>query len=529
MVLGTSNSLKLYPEQPGPNMERKQIYTSNEGRESQYKQTKSLPMFKRGSVDPRKAVVNQEHNGKKVLLVSGQEVDLSRVFQIIPNYLHLTKRFGIIAASQLPLHYLLAFKSPHSPISILTRLSHEQLNPYHRALGRIILLFLSLHASFYLNFYIQKSLLRKRIQDPDVLLGLLAFTTFITLTTTALAKVRQRNYFLFFTLHVLLSISLLPTLYFHVSHLRIYILESVAIYLLLILQRNISQKTLKNATLNPIPGTSNLISITIPLPPSLQSQKRKSFHPAQHIYLSLPTPLSSPQEKLRLNPFTVANLPHKDKHIRLVLRALNGTTNILSTLASKHETATTDLLIEGPYGAAANFPNLMGFDKILLVAGGVGATFTMPLYRDLVDRGIGAGRMRFVWVVREVEDARWGVEYLTEGCEVYCTGRQSKKGRKLQDEDDDEGIELQERTGLMEGEVDDSETDLGLPPHISLHRGRPDFSLTIGEIFAEEPAPRKLAVLVCGPAGMATALRSEVGRRVGKGVEVFWHNEEFGW
>ncbi|KAL9007584.1 MAG: hypothetical protein Q9173_007177, partial [Seirophora scorigena] len=149
------------------------------------------------------------------------------------DYLHLTKRFGIIAASQLPLHYLLAVKSSYSPISLLTRLSHEELNPYHRALGRILLLLLSLHASFYLNFYVQKSLLLKRLRDADVILGLLAITSLLVLGTTALAWIRRKNYLLFFIVHVTLSISLLPTLYFHVSHLRPYILESALVYTLL--------------------------------------------------------------------------------------------------------------------------------------------------------------------------------------------------------------------------------------------------------------------------------------------------------
>ncbi|KAI4117611.1 MAG: hypothetical protein LQ341_007657, partial [Variospora aurantia] len=174
------------------------------------------------------------------------------------DYLHLTKRFGIIAASQLPLHYLLALKSSYSPISLLTRLSHEELNPYHRALGRILLIFLSLHASFYLNFYVQKSLLLKRIRDADVILGLLAITSLLILGTTALARIRRKNYLLFFTVHVALSISLLPILYFHVSHLRPYILESALIYALLILQRNVSQTSTPSATLARVPGTKNL-------------------------------------------------------------------------------------------------------------------------------------------------------------------------------------------------------------------------------------------------------------------------------
>ncbi|KAL8719533.1 MAG: hypothetical protein Q9225_003476 [Loekoesia sp. 1 TL-2023] len=448
------------------------------------------------------------------------------------HYLHLTKRFGIIAASQLPFHYLLAFKSSYSPIHYLTSLSHEELNPYHRALGRILLLFFSLHASFYLNFYIQKSLLLKRIQDKDVILGLLAITSFLILGTTALARIREKNYRLFFTIHVTLSISVLPTLYFHVSHLRIYILESVAIYILLILQRNISQSRIDNANTSHLPGTSNLISIVIPLSPSLL--RRKSFHPGQHIYLSLPTPLTSPQEKLRLNPFTVANLPHKDGNIHLVLRGLNGTTSILSNLASN---STTSLLIEGPYGAAANFPNFSDFDKILFVAGGVGATFTIPIFRDLVDRGFDLERIRFVWAVKSVEDARWGLDYLKEGCAIYCTGDQRRTQKLPQTSDEDEAIELQERAGLID-EVDglsDGADDKSpsLPPHITLHQARPNFSLIVNEIFAPDQEtgspPAKVAVLVCGPAGMGVALRREVGGWVKRGKEVWWHNEEFGW
>ncbi len=43
----------------------------------------------------------------------------------------------------------------------------------------------------------------------------------------------------------------------------------------------------------------------------------------------------------------------------------------------------------------------------------------------------------------------------------------------------------------------------------------------------------RVAVLVCGPTGMGTALRREVGRWVRRGGpgrwDVFWHDEEFGW
>ncbi|KAL8714255.1 MAG: hypothetical protein Q9220_001984 [cf. Caloplaca sp. 1 TL-2023] len=458
------------------------------------------------------------------------------------DYLHLTKRFGIIGASQLPLHYLLAVKTSWSPISYLTKLSHEELNPYHRALGRILILFFSLHASFYLNFYIQKSLLSTRIRDRDVILGLSAITSFLILGTTALAKIRTRNYFLFFVIHVTLSLSVLPILYFHVSHLRIYILESAVVYALLIIQRNVSQTEIPNAAISKDASSSNILSITLPLTKSLSN---RTFHPGQHIYLSLPPPLTAPHEKLRLNPFTVANIPNKDGHIQLALRTLNGATRILAdkvppSSSTTSGTTTTPLLIEGPYGAAANFPNLFDFDSLLFVAGGVGATFTLPIYRDLRHRGVDASRMKFVWAVRDVKDIGWARELLKQeteelGIEVYETGTSSKQ----QQQGGDEAIELQDhREPLLQEARDGDDDDDGttsslshLPPNIKIshHRRRPNFSSLVQETFASVPASGKVAVLVCGPPGMGAALRKEVGVWVSRGREVWWHGEEFGW
>lgn len=463
-----------------------------------------------------------------------------------PEYLHLTKRFGIIAASQLPLHYALALKS-WSPIQYLTRLSHEELNPYHRLLGRIILTFFSLHASLYLNFYIQKGLLAKRIRDSDVILGLLAISTALLLGTTALSKIRTWNYRVFFYTHVILSISLLPTLYLHVSHLRIYILEASIIYALLIIQRNISQSPAA-ATITLLPDT-NLISITIPLNNNKFLSSR-AYKPGQHIYLGFP---SLPQ-KLRINPFSIANpSPLKDRKIRLVARTLAGTTAILADLADHGKTPqqTVPLLIEGPYGSAAHFPNLaLNFDRVLLVAGGVGATFALPLFIDLMRHraeGITTARqgvpsVKFVWTVRGAEDARWGIELVREqmgevyslakaAMEVYVTGS-TNKVQTPRAEDADGSIELQERDPLMHGFDENPNTTptpqnpppTTLPPKPS----RPDFHTLIDQTFSTA-AGEKVAVLVCGPKSMGRDLRREVRRWVSEGRDVFWHGEEFAW
>lgn len=460
------------------------------------------------------------------------------------DYLHLTKRFGIIAASQLPLHYLLAAKS-WSPIQYLTRMSHEELNPYHRFLGRILIAFFSMHALLYLNFYIQSSLLAKRIRDRDVILGLLAITTLLILGTTALSKIRNYSYRVFFILHVVLSISLLPILYFHVTHLRIYVLESAAVYVLLMLQRNISS-TLTLATISQLPSSS-LLSI------SLQSKapaKLPESIPGQHIYLSFPPSADAPLNKLRLNPFTIANLPNKDGNMRLIIRPLSGTTNLLSALAETDaRRQPTPIIVEGPYGSAPYWPDLLKFhDRILLVAGGVGATFTLPIYRSLL-QNVGRespalrSKIRSIWSVRRIANASWGLQYLQEdgieaplgGFEVFVSRPFESSGETTED-----SIELGECGQLLEGaegvESGESRNDENNPifNNVKIHQGRPNLKHIVDDVFMNidkkyENGKLKVAVLVCGPTEMGRNLRKEVGRWTKKGIDVFWHNEEFSW
>ena len=312
------------------------------------------------------------------------------------DYLHLTKRFGIVAASQLPIHYLLSVKSPYNLLSLLTSLSHEELNPYHRRLGRILITFFSLHALLYLNFYVQMGFLSKRIRDPDVQLGIAAITSFLIIGTTALSIIRRYSYRIFYVVHVVLSTAILPILYFHVRHIRIYIVETGIVYILSSLQRHFLSRRRVSATIAPIPNTS-LMKIT--LKPSTPIRVPFTVLPGQHVYISLPQTQKSfhPLQSIIMNPYSIANLPTKtSSHINLVVRELSGTTNTLAQVArsssssSSSSSETEDstqhsILLEGPYGAAQHFPNFLDYDAVLLVAGGVGATFTLPIYLHLLN------------------------------------------------------------------------------------------------------------------------------------------------
>lgn len=422
--------------------------------------------------------------------------------------MHLTKRFGIIAASQFPVHYMLSMKSLYSPMALAFRASHEELNHYHRMLGRIVYGLLILHASFYLNYFIQVSVLLKRLQDRDVILGLIGLSLMSALMSTAFQAVRRWSYRVFFLVHISVGVSLLPILFFHVTHLRLYIIESLVLFTMDIISRRLDTFT-AFSKITAAPNTS-LVKLSIPIPAS--SMKKFDTAPGQHIYLSLPTEsASNPIHQLLFNPFTIAGI--SENQMTLVLRVLNGpSTNALNALL-KLPKANPPLKIEGPYGASRRFPNFAtDYDRILLIAGGVGATFILPIFKDLqgalANEGVSTKKVEMIWSMKSRDEANWvdGVEALEKdlNLRIYITGT------------------AEARAGSADIPYD------GLEMTASNAGGRPDLNAVVNAVFRHGEEER-VAVLVCGPHGMAAEVRIAVGRWVEKGRSVWFHDENFGW
>ncbi|KAH7047406.1 ferric reductase like transmembrane component-domain-containing protein [Macrophomina phaseolina] len=479
------------------------------------------------------------------------------------DYLHLTKRFGMVAASQLPLQYILAMRSAYSPLQALTRLSYERVIAIHELLGKILTIFFGLHAVFYFNFFIRAGVISKRIRDVDVITGVIAFIMFSTMSTTALSFLRNWNYRVFYTTHILLALILVDVLIFHVSHIRTYVFEMLAFFVLLQIFRQAKTRQFPGS-IAIVPGT-NLIQVTIPL----TSEKLcKEFKPGQHIHLSKPPLVQASQSwanafamRYRTNPFTIASVPAKDKQILLIARPLAGNTKHLAAVAQslRHDNSTPSipLTIEGPYGAA--FPDFNDFDHVLLVAGGVGATFALPLFRSLTEGTpdsppVLRTRVHLVWAVRRLAETRWAFPHATaaskqEGSAAGDGDNQTppltpaspdnqhvdifvtRGGDAAEDADadgrqgllaEDEDIELAEGSGMLHDEDHEGEK----PHDRSVSRGRPDLRAIVDDAFSNSTGA--VAVLVCGPGAMVSGLRRHVGVWVTRGRDVFWHAEAFG-
>ena len=326
----------------------------------------------------------------------------------------------------------------------------------------------------------------------------------------------------------------MPLLFFHANPLRLYVSEALALFLVDIVCRKLDTVT-GFTTITSMPNTK-LLQLKIPVPTSKIARFRAA--PGQHVYLSIP-PESTPAtnftsliHNLLFNPFTVADVSGTD--ITLVLRGLHGpTTKAIHTLANLHK-AKPPINIEGPYGSSRSFPNLAArFDRILLVAGGVGATFILPIYRDLREQlgaeAKSADHLTLTWSIRTEAEVSWvaGSEAAIslredDNVKLYFTGSGSLE-RGFEAEDG--GVELDELQGKERGGGEGEGEGL-----IKTNGGRhrPDLSKIVDEVFAMGNG-ESVAVLFCGPVGMGRELRGCVGKWVRRGREVWFHNESFGW
>jgi predicted ferric reductase len=441
------------------------------------------------------------------------------------DYLHLTKALGHVAVSQLPLQYLLALKSPTSPLTLATAWTHERLNAVHRVLGRIIAVLAVCHATLYLKFFLDKGLLRKRLGDWDVRLGLMAFLLVALMSLLALPIMRQRGYYVgFYVGHVLGSVALLVVLWAHVTWTRRYVLQAGCFWVANVLLR---WRDSRPAQLE-VHATKELNNELMCLKVRMsEACALTDWVPGQHVYLRTHSPNSLSSILGRKNPFTIASVAANNSGAQLVVRQMAGTTEALSTV-----TGPQHIWLEGPYGESSIYlPPILRSDQntgnVVLVAGGVGATYTVPIYLALNKQAGHLKTTSLIWTVRSIEETEWALDLLKSASsplrvQIHITRPQTgsvSTGTKP------EGLEI-----VYHGKRPDISKVLqsALWSHVTTDRDQ-----IVGHGKRDPRKSRKtfspLTVMLCGPPGLARAVRNELGRQVTvEGREVRLYEEQFG-
>ncbi|KAH7325003.1 hypothetical protein B0I35DRAFT_370466 [Stachybotrys elegans] len=446
------------------------------------------------------------------------------------DYLHLTKRLGMIAVSQLPIQYLLSLKALN-PFAWAFRSSHEHINRYHRVLGRIVYGFIIAHIILYEYFFLMKGVWLRRMLQFVVLCGSGSAVAFTALFATSTVSVMIKSYRVFFVTHLVVAFAVPAMLFIHAPPIRVYLVEALVVFLFDLATRRMGIVVAPTA-LETIPGT-NLVKASITLP-SAKADRFRAL-PGSHVYLSIPPAARSseypPSKDLivdfMFNPFTVASVNDDNNDITLVARTRSGP---MSTFLSHHAASNgkVHLGVDGPYGALGkHYHDLISskIQRVLLFAGGVGATFALPIYQAILHDNPVA-KVRLVWAIRGAGDATWAVSRDTSGQSVLA----------------DENIELFLTGDMGAGADPEISPANGDDVHLSTmhhdsrrgrytsqhNRKRPDFDKIIDTTF-RQGTEETIAILVCGPAEMARDIRARVTPWVMRGRKVWWHNESFGW
>lgn len=430
------------------------------------------------------------------------------VHQTGDDYMHITKAFGHVAVSQLPMQYLLAVKSPKSPITMVTGLTHERLNSYHRLFGRIVHALLAAHAILYLRFFVVKGLLPKRIQDSDVRLGVMAFWSMNFLGLLAIPPIRAKLYHkVFYRSHVVLSGVLLVVLWFHVPYTRTYVGQAAVLWLL--------EGILRKGASQPASVTCSVVGEDLVRVKAKVTERHvHPYLPGVHVYLNQPG--LGPR-----TPFTVLSargLEKGETEIELIAKNSGGPMTGLFGKAAT-DGRTLELALEGPYGEAQIYmPDLLkagkrSTERFLIVAGGTGATYALPIYKALVNYRGDESQVKLLWSVRKSHDLEWARDFLVDkdlegGIHLVITQKQTAE-------------QSEEVKNLFKG----SKLTLGRPDYGAI---LDDFVGT-GSVKGTSKGRDPITVMVCGPSSLTKSLRTAVGNHVvNRGIEVKWYEEQFG-
>ncbi|OKL62212.1 hypothetical protein UA08_02883 [Talaromyces atroroseus] len=354
------------------------------------------------------------------------------------NWEDIGYRAGFMSICQLPLVILLAGKQ--NIIGLLTGTSYDYLNWYHRWVSRTLWLSATIHMGFWFRDYGKYDYIVTMIKtDYFTQHGFAAWCVLTFIFLTSFAPVRRWNYEFFVIQHIVTMAGFLAAVYLHApGEVRFWVWIPIGfvcfdrfVRILVLAFANLSivhfwsnqQRPLfaNKATFTPLPG--NVTRITIPNP-------LINWNPGQHVFLGCHSiaPLQS-------HPFTIMSIP-SDNKLEFLVRAEKGGTRRFFRSATKHnallgETQSTEkvkrtVFIEGPYGAVRS---LRQFDSVVLLAGGMGCTYTLPLMRDIVhawklesqsagtlgskissmapERLATTKRIRFVWVIKSRSQLSW--------------------------------------------------------------------------------------------------------------------------
>ena len=298
----------------------------------------------------------------------------------------LTNAVPRIALVNMALVIFLALKN--TPLAFLTAYSYERLNCLHQVAGYTMFVAMILHAALYTAFFNSQGRLLSIYAERGQIAAIVSGFAFLSVVFSAVF-LRRIWYELFYVTHITSWIIAVVAVGFHqpeFGNKTLYVtLTAASIWVLdrIIRAFRVLYYSANNeATLHPLPdGGTKIVVKKVP----------GRAEPGKHCFIWIPA-----IRKFETHPFTI----HRSSPMEFTAKARNGFTSDLHKYAVAHPGASVRASVDGPYGT---FPDPMEFDKIVLIAGGGGATFTFGLAVNILERmdEDAPKNVVFIWSVKK--------------------------------------------------------------------------------------------------------------------------------
>ncbi|KZT51057.1 hypothetical protein CALCODRAFT_504005 [Calocera cornea HHB12733] len=309
-----------------------------------------------------------------------------------------SNRAGFMVLSLIPPVFLLSTKN--SLLAFLLSVGYEKLNFLHRWAGRMMLVLAVVHGGLWINNRIVSDMAYLIWTEDKERRGLATISTLFLIVLTSIRPIRRLAWQFFFASHVALYVAFFVCLNYHTPYAVPWIFPALAFYGWDLAVRLLRFR-MKDANVLPVDDQMTLIHIP---------DANGGWRGGQHVRLRI----FAGTQAFQAHPLTILNSPApRSDPTRTQGMLLGARVNGDWTLAlNKLGKTRAWVMLDGPYGGV----NMSPKERVLLIAGGCGVTFTLGVLDELIT-GVENGDRRlreidWVWYIRSYDCVGWFVAQL---------------------------------------------------------------------------------------------------------------------
>ncbi|RDW65558.1 hypothetical protein BP5796_10250 [Coleophoma crateriformis] len=433
----------------------------------------------------------------------------------------LATRTGWMSLALLPFVMILASKANY--VTLFTGISHEKLQVFHRW-----------------------DMMMQWKMSVVYWTGVAALIPQAWLNIMSIGPIRNRYYEFFKSFHYIAIILFIFFLFIHCDFRLTswdYFIASLTLYLSSLCY-SFGRMFLRKINHVPFLRHTHHASLLI-LPDGiiqLSVPTTMTWSAGQHVFLRF---WGLGVHSFSTHPFTISSLPSSGLMVFYIKPHTGGLTERLHNLANQSNGNKVAVSIDGPYGHSSVAQTLSTYDKVLLVAGGSGSTFILPILEALTFTP-GQRAIKIVVATKSTDSSTWFVDAVSQilsqstpqhgantKVQVYITSPTSTPTDTVSSNSDLEKALTATATSKPETGSDiSSNVEAKNTEQVSVitNQGRPDLQT----IIAEQSGDAILGIAACGPEEMMLDARNacadaQVAVLAGRKKEVWLHCESFGW